>query len=454
MPTYKQAKMNKISLIIKREYLTRVKKKSFIVMTLIGPLMIALLMLSPILIDHFSKSTPKTIAVLDESKLFFDKFKEHDNVKYRYVFDDLQSEKDSLLGSNGDFALIYIPATQLNLPGKAVIYSKSQVPMDVTSYVKRVMSREIETTKMAASGIDPEILRSIKATVHIENVKIAVGDDQGTIKEQKSHSAINYAIGMAAGFFIYISIFVFGSQVLRGVLEEKTNRIIEVIISSVKPFQLMMGKILGLSLVGLTQFALWIILSVGIYAGFSNYYGPQGVTQQVQMAQTMNPQAQEVMAAANDGGLTEKFTEIVDSLPITNIILAFLFFFVFGFLIYGALFAAIGSAVDNETDTQQFMLPITVPLIIAFISLTSVLQNPDSTISLVLSLFPLTSPIVMMGRIAGGVPAWELATSMALLVLGFIGVTWLSAKIYRTGILMYGKKVNYKELWKWIRYHN
>ncbi|MFA8449464.1 MAG: ABC transporter permease [Bacteroidales bacterium] len=438
--------MNKISLIIKREYLTRVRKKSFLVLTLLGPIMIALLMFSPIIIDHFNKSTPKTIAVLDESKLYYDKFRTEDNYHFRYVFGDIDSQKDSISKGSGDYALLYIPKTQLNLPSKAALYSKAQIPFDLTSYISKTMSQEIENTKMAAIGIDPALRKSIKANVHIESYKL---DDEG--KESKSFNTVNYIIGIVSGLMVYFFIFFFGGQIMRGVLEEKTNRIVEVLVSSVKPFQLMMGKILGLSLVGLTQFVLWVILSFGVYQIAVTFVTPSNQSH-LNISQIQNPQIQEAIDNAGGNSLTNQLIEIIDNLPILNLVLAFAFFFIFGYLIYAALFAAIGSAVDNDTDTQQFMLPIVIPLIISMVSLSSILNNPDSSLSYFLSLFPLTSPIVMLGRIPLGVPTWELILSMILLVLGFIGTTWFAAKIYRTGILMYGKKVNYKELWKWIRY--
>ncbi|MFA8299463.1 MAG: ABC transporter permease [Hyphomicrobiales bacterium] len=434
--------MNKVSLIIQREYLTRVKKKSFIVMTLIGPILIGLLMLAPILIDKLTESDPKVIAVLDESNAFFDKFKENDNTKFKYVFGSLESQKDSLLKGD-NFALLYIPKTQVSLPSKAIIYSEKQVPFQTTDYIKGVMKREIESIKLSASGIDPSILQSIKANVDISTLKI---NEAG--EEQKSFSAANYALGYAGGFLIYIFIFMFGAQVMRGVMEEKTNRIVEVIVSSIKPFQLMMGKIIGICLVGLTQFILWIVFSFVIYLAVTHFvsFGDMAEVQST-TGMMVNPEVGEMT-----NSLTSKVFEIIDSIPIASIILSFLFYFVFGYLIYGALFAAIGSAVDNEADTQQFMLPITIPLIISIISISAVMNNPQSNVGFWLSMFPLTSPVVMMARIPFGVSTWELIVSMVLMVVGFVAVTWLAGKIYRTGILMYGKKVSYKELWKWIKY--
>jgi ABC-2 type transport system permease protein len=247
--------------------------------------------------------------------------------------------------------------------------------------------------------------------------------------------------------------------VMRGVMEEKMSRIVEVIVSSVKPFQLMMGKIIGVALVGLTQFLLWVILSTVVISFVSSTFmsGKSDEEKMEQMAkvkgmqnmQQMPPQAQEVMKSKG-----EKLTELLGTINFPVIIGSFIFFFLGGYLLYSALFAAIGSAVDSETDTQQFMLPVTMPLVLAYIVSASVMENPNGSVAFWFSMIPFTSPIVMMLRIPFGVPYWQIGLSMFLLILGFIFTTWLAAKIYRTGILMYGKKVSYGELWKWLRYHN
>ena len=262
------------------------------------------------------------------------------------------------------------------------------------------------------------------------------------------------AIGIFSGILIYFFIFLFGSQVMRGVIEEKTSRIIEVIVSSVKPFQLMMGKIIGIALVGLTQLLLWVVLTFSIVSIFQVSFSGNLPSNKTEILSTNNP-LQQIDAEKNinlDNGKINEVFEAIFSIDYATIILSFIFFFLFGYLIYAALFAAIGSAVDSESDTQQFMLPITIPLIFSIVMAQVIIQNPDGPLAFWLSIIPLTSPIIMMIRIPFGVPAFDLILSMTLLVLGFIGTTWMAGKIYRTGILMYGKKVNYKELWKWLWY--
>jgi ABC-2 type transport system permease protein len=256
-------------------------------------------------------------------------------------------------------------------------------------------------------------------------------------------------------------IVIFGSQVMRGVLEEKTNRIVEVIVSSVKPFQLMTGKIIGVAMVGLTQIFLWVILTFGIYTVFTSLYADTlNLRNQQEMLIKQNTMSG-IMDSSQQQAITDqinpqvdKIFSIIESINFGAIIGSFLFFFLGGYLLYSALFAAIGSAVDNETDTHQFMMPITIPLILAIIAAQFVVMNPDSSLLFWLSIIPFTSPVIMMIRIPFGVPTLDLVLSMIFLVVGFLATTWVAAKIYRTGILMYGKKINYKELWKWIRYHD
>ena len=267
-------------------------------------------------------------------------------------------------------------------------------------------------------------------------------------------------IGYLSGFLIYLFIFMFGAQVMRGVIEEKTSRIIEVIISSVKPFQLMMGKIIGIAFVGLTQFLLWVILTIMIVTGVKSAVFPEKDASQIK-AQTelistagsmQNIQGIDAVDAEQSMSEIENIFGSIENINFGIILGSFLFFFIGGYLLYAALFAAIGSAVDSEADTQQFMLPITIPLILSIIVMMNAIQTPDSPIAFWFSIIPFTSPVIMMVRIPFGVPYWQLFLSMGLLIITFIGATWVAAKIYRTGILMYGKKTTYKELWKWLRY--
>lgn len=460
--------MKKIILIIKREYLTRVKKKSFIVMTILGPVLMAALVIVPVYLATMANEV-KSVSVIDETGFFFGKFKDSESIKFNYLVSDVETAKSGF-SKSGTYALLYIPKTELALPTSAFLYSKTQVNINVKSYVKTVMSKQLEEMKLEAKLKDinlasgsnlttDDILKSIKTSVDINTIKI---DDKGT--EEKSYPEVSMILGMFGGILIYFFIFLFGSQVMRGVIEEKTSRIIEVIISSVKPIQLMMGKILGVGLVGLTQFMLWVVLTATIVTVATPMLSSKGSSKQLQ-EKVMESQFPGISKSASGEPMkeavnvddNEEMNEVVSAINTINfpvMIGSFLFFFVFGFLIYSSLFAAIGSAVDSEADTQQFMLPITVPLILAIVMAQFIIQEPQGPLAFWLSIFPLTSPVIMMIRIPFGVPYLDVILSMVILVLSFVGTAYLAAKIYRTGILMYGKKVNYKELWKWLTYKN
>ena len=458
--------MNKILLIIRREYLTRVRKRSFLVMTILGPLLMAAIVIIPVYIATMTNEV-KTVSVIDETGFFFGKFKDSEGVKFHYIVSDIWSTKASF-GKSGDYALLYIPKTELTLPTSGILYSKSQVNISTLSYIRNVMEKRVGELKLEAKirtlnlGTDAklttdDILRSIKASVTINPIKIG---NEG--KEEKSYPEVSMILGMFSGILIYFFIFLFGSQVMRGVIEEKTNRIIEVIVSSVKPFQLMMGKITGIGLVGLTQFLLWVVLTGTIVtivtSSFSTKIKSATATEQILKSQTKGSMAMQLTNAADStkiiGEQTNEAIAAIQSIDFPVMIGMFLFFFLFGYLLYAAFFAAVGSAVDSEADTQQFMLPLTVPLILAIVMAQFVIQEPNGPIAFWFSIIPLTSPIIMMIRIPFGVPYYQIILSMSLLVAGFLGATWLAAKIYRTGILMYGKKVSYKELWKWLKYKN
>lgn len=468
--------MNKIFLIIRREYLTRVRKRSFIVMTILGPLLMAAIFVIPIYLATM-QDEKRVVHVVDETGLFITKFGNTDNYNFIPQYTDLETAKKTLKQTAG-YALLYIPRTELNVPSQAMLYSDKQPSLNLKSYITGVMNREIEKQKLAAEIRDQirrntpgyktvadtaadnlmseTILKNIKTNINLVTYKIEEG---GT--EKKSFTEVNMIVGMVASLMIYMFIFMFGSQLMRGVIEEKTNRIVEVIVSSVKPFQLMAGKIIGVALVGLTQFLLWVVFTALIVGAFQTAFP----------AKFKMPAAQEKFIAgrqiqpetgvdestmniqANTGNETaNQIFEAISSINFPVMIVSFIFFFIGGYLLYGALFAAIGSAVDSEADTQQFMLPVTVPLIFAIVMMQYVINNPEGPLSWWLSMIPFTSPVIMMIRIPFGVPYAQLALSAALLVAGFLATTWVAAKIYRTGILMYGKKVNYAELWKWIRY--
>ena len=436
--------MNKIGLIIKREYLTRVRKRSFLIMTFLGPILMAAIYIIPIMLALHSSNEKMRIAVVDESHWFEERF--IDNKEHTFIplpGQPIDSVKALVKDGLFDMAL-YVPPTQLNIPSNAVIYSLKQVPMEVETYISGVMQKEIEDQKLMASGVDPSIVSAVKTDVNLQIMRM---DEKGNEKE--TFTKVQFTLGIILAMLVYMFILFFGGQVMQGVAEEKTNRIIEVIISSVKPFQLMMGKIIGVSLVALTQFLLWILLTGVLYVGFSAAVGlsnPGVLSSGTVMTQEIT--SNDIMSNES----VQHIVQIGQSIDFSTIIISFIIFFILGYLLYATLYAAIGSLVDNNTDSQQFTLPITVPLILAMISTFYIVNDPDSSLSVWLSMIPFTSPIAMMVRIPFGVPIWQIVLSVVILAGSFVFMTWFAAKIYRTGILMYGKKLSYKEIFKWLKY--
>lgn len=440
--------MNKLGIIIKREYLTRVKNKSFLIITFLGPIFFVALMIAPALLalNSDKMESKKAIAVLDETGWFDQKF---DNTETNtFVYHDENENIDSLkklVFEDIYDAILYIPGTSLNVPVNAKLYSDKQISMTLSSYIENTMKKEVEHKKLLASGIDPDIVKSANTNINVTNIRM---DSEN--KEETRYTELESIIGFVLAFVIYFSIFLFSSQVLRSVIVEKTNRIVEVIISSVKPFELMMGKIIGNALVGLTQFTAWIVLTLAIYFFASGIIlGPE------LMSPTGTVMTEEISKLAETTEAQDIMLEAVNMIQTINfsaILWSFLFYFLFGFLLYAALFAAIGGMVDNETDSNQFITILTIPLILAIICSPAMMENPENGLTLWLSMIPFTSPIAMMIRIPFGVPYMQLGISIILLILTFVLMTWIAAKIYRTGILMYGKKPTWKEIWKWLKY--
>ena len=434
----------KIGIIIEREYLTRVKKRSFLIITFLAPLFFAALMFLPaILMENSEKFDEKrNIAVCDESGMFVGKFDNTEINTFIYIDNSIDEAKQLVKDGVYD-GVVYIPATSLSVPTNAEIYSMKQLPMSLSSHIRSSMKQVVEHQKLLASGIDPAIVKASATTINLQTIKMDEKDG-----EQKSFSEFEFILGLFLALIIYFVIFIFGSQVMRGVIEEKTNRIIEVIVSSVKPFELMMGKIIGIALVGLTQFLLWGVLTLAI-TGVASTFLP---TQDVFSAGTvMTEQIAEATATADDSGMLTEVFEIINSINFKDIILCFLLYFIGGYFLYSAMFAAVGAAVDNETDTQQFVTPISLLLIIPMVCSSIIAAAPDSSFALWMSMIPFTSPVGMMLRIPFGVPIWQIAVSVVILYATFILFTWFASKIYRTGILMYGKKSTLKEIWRWIK---
>jgi ABC-2 type transport system permease protein len=431
--------MHKIWLIIQREYLTRVRKKSFVIMTLLGPLLLAMTMIVPVWLASLSDDS-ETIEVLDESGLFAGKFQNKGDLRFQTVNGSLEEAK-SRVKQNEKNSLLYIPKISLDRPEGIKFFSQENASLNTQFNLEEMLRKQIEEQKFARSGVDRSVLDKIKTDININTVNLK--EDE----EKSSNAGVNTAAGYIGGFLIYMFIFLYGVQIMRGVIEEKTNRIVEVMISSVKPFQLMMGKIAGIAAVGLTQFLLWIMLSFAVVTVVSSRFKVERFSDK-KIAETMKTTQNKEQA--------KEINEILSATHNLNLPLllgCFIFYFLGGYLLYGALFGAIGSAVDNETDTQQFMLPITIPLIMSFIvAQTVIIKDPNGPVAFWMSVIPFTSPISMMLRLPFGVPGWQIALSMVMLILGFIGTVWIAGRIYRVGILMYGKKVSYRELSKWLFY--
>lgn len=386
----------------------------------------------------------RTISVLDESGLFKDHFEDGDQLKYNMLAEVSLSEAKKLSEQAENYGLLYIPPIKnLDELSEAItFYSEDSPSLPVMNSVENAIEEKANTMKLKEAGIDAGLIKELR---------IRVNANQETFQGQETSklgSILKLAFGGVAGYLLFMFIIIYGNMIMRSVIEEKTSRIIEVIISSVKPIKLLLGKILGTSLAGITQFLAWVIL-LGIFSAIiSSIFGidPTSVqaSQQEMLSQGMESGAQDV--------IRDVMLEI-NTLPIANLVIMFLLFFVGGYLLYASLYAAIGAAVDNETDTQQFMLPIIMPLILAiYVGFFTVIENPHGTVSQVFSYIPFTSPVVMLMRIPFGVPLWQQLLSLFVLFATFIGTVWFAAKIYRVGILMYGKKASYKEIFKWLKY--
>jgi ABC-2 type transport system permease protein len=439
--------MNKILLIIQREYLSRVKKKSFIVLTILVPVLFIGMFagIGYLAVKGDDLADEKKIQVIDESGTFAGKLRNTHSVTYVYSSENFDSARTRFIANGYNFLLHIPPASS---PDEIELFSEKKPSASTIESVETNLSNIAEARRLQLAGIDTSVLAAAQKKVSIKAKQITEAGE----KDAQTYTA--YAIGFLSAFLIYVCLFIYGTQVMRGVIEEKVSRIVEVIISSVKPFQLMLGKIIGVGMVGLTQFLLWIVISVGLSTvGGTLMAGRAAQSAQVTQAQRAMGNSKELKQVNTPDKSMETIMQSIESIPVVYTISCFLFYFLFGYLLYSAIFAAVGSAVDNETETQQFMLPITLPLIFTFaLAQSFIINNPDSSLSVWLSMIPFTSPIAMMIRIPFGVPAWQLALSMFLLVLGFVCTTWVAARIYRVGILMYGKKASYKELAKWFMY--
>lgn len=436
--------MNHLSLIIKREYLTKIKNKSFIIMTFLSPLIMIALISIVAYLSQLNNDKKRTISILDESGLFSEIFKNTGNTTYNYISNSTVREAKAFVKEKEQYGLLYISNGDLETVSKSVrFYSEDSPSLTIISGLENKIERKLREEKLISNGLD------IK---QIENSRVNVSVAQESFEGQKSSKIDNIlklAFGGITGYLLFMFIIIYGNMIMRSVIEEKTSRIIEVIISSVKPIQLMMGKIIGTSLAGVTQFAIWIIL-LGVLSTILS------IVFNIDLMSVQTPQQEVVQQAMDNPVLQDEITLALQSfqnLPLANLIIAFLLFFIGGYLLYSSLYAAVGAAVDNETDTQQFMLPILMPLILAvYVGVFTVIDDPHGTVSMIFSFVPFTSPVVMLMRIPFGVPIWQQIVSLIILIGTFTSTVWFAAKIYRVGILMYGKKASYKELFKWLKY--
>ena len=437
--------MNKILLIIQREYITRVLKKSFWISSLLAPVLITAIYAIPIWLAMKDKEV-KRVEILDSSGLW----KKSDLVdkELEFVFTSgKEQELKMAFASKGFDAFVSIPEDVLANPKGVHIYSAKNIGMSLKQSVEKLIQNKVRQELLLKAGISSQIYESTQ--VDIDSKTITVSTDG---KETSSSSGGAMILAGIMGFVLYITLLLYGSQVMNGVIEEKSSRIIEVIISSVKPYQLLLGKIIGVGLVGLTQFLLWIVLTIGLTQITGKFYGEKVQNNLAQIQKIDSEKQSDVISKVDEESPMSEVSKVLESTNIPMIIAAFLFYFFVGYMLYSSLFAAIGSAVESATEAQQFTFIVMVPIILSFLMAQYTMQDPDSNIAFWASMIPFTSPINMMVRLPYGVPGWELILSMTLLVLGFLGCSWVSARIYRVGILMYGKKVTWKELGKWLFY--
>ena len=442
--------MSKISLIIEREYLTRVQKKSFILMTILSPIVMVALIFAPIWLAQLSSDEVRQIAIIDQTGLYKNIYENSEEYQFTYT-QGILNPAEMRAEESQPYAYVIIKDNLLNNPKGMTIYSQKQITNSCESMITSQMEEFLKNEKLLSYNIPniKQIIDDSDINLHVDTIRL---EEDGA--ETQTSSEMVMVIGMAMTLIIYMFLMLYGGQVMSSVMQEKTNRIVEVMVSSVKPFELMIGKITSIGLVGLTQLGIWILFIIGIFlsAGaifsFSGGMDTANIENMTAVAGNMNG----VDAAQLTGkmGAMQEIQNMLGSINLTQLLICFVLFFIGGYILYASLFAAIGSAVDNESDTQQFMVPITF-IIILYAGIFSA-ENPDGPLAMWCSMIPFTSPIVMMVRIPFGVSTWELIVSMIILYGSAIGLAWVAGRIYRVGILMYGKKPSYKEMIKWIRY--
>ena len=454
-----------INTVIAREYLTKVKKKSFLLTTFLVPVIMAAAIVVMALVMTKVGDRAQSVAVIDQSGIAMPYLvSDRANTYVDFSGEDPESFKNRLEEFDMDVLVVVSPMDTASKSVSVQAYSRKPLGVDFASSVGSKVDDAVEAYRISSYGIDNlgQIMKDVRSDVKVTEYTL---DDSG--KETVSESGIYMAVSMILGIFIFMFITLFGSMVMSSVIEEKASRVVEVLISSAKSTELMFGKIIGVALVALTQFLLWIILTLVIVTAVSGFFGdrlktlsdPQQITQMTQgmgvdagaLENLGVAAADTASVAAPAGGEMGVVVTTLANIPWGTLIVSFFLFFIFGYLLYASLFAAIGSAVENEADTQQLQIPLTIPLMVAYMIVFVAFRNPDGPVAFWGSMIPFTSPIVMLARIPYGVPFWQLALSIVLLILTFVACAWLSAKIYKVGILMYGKKSTFKDLWKWLK---
>jgi len=437
--------MNHLSLITKREYLNKVKNKSFIIMTFLSPLIMVALFALIAYLTQLNNDKVRIISVLDESSLFASEFKSTESTKYDILTSVTLEDAKKIVQESENYGLLYIPKADSieAIADKIKFYSEESPSLIVMEKIEARIEDKARNIKLKNSGLDPELIDALNVRI---NTNLETFDGE---KTSKLGGGLKLAFGGAAGYLLFMFIIIYGNMIMRSVIEEKTSRIIEVIISSVKPIQLLLGKIFGTSLAGITQFLIWIVIGGVLMAVVSAVFG-------INMSEGQMAQQEMMNQVSNNAAMQNEVDLVIQemwNLPLVNLMIMFILFFIGGYLLYGSLYAAIGAAVDSETDTQQFMMPLLMPLMLAiYVGFFTVIENPHGTVSQVFSYIPFTSPVVMLMRIPFGVPIWQQLLSVAILFGTFFLTVIFAAKIYRVGILMYGKKPSYKELVKWLKY--
>lgn len=441
--------MNNLFLVAQREFLTRVRKPTFLIMTLLGPILILALYGGIIWLALMEEKEVLVVQIVDESEVRaapeIIALNRNPDIQFVLTGDDLSAASEKLIAGTAEYnAVLYLPRDVVNSPGGITLGFVNRPSMSLVRSLEYTCQKAVENYRLRAFDIDPSLYEMVRAPFHIK---------QYTLKDDGSRSRANeapYILGYVAGLIMYISVLLYGAQTMRGVMEEKTSRVSEILVSSVRPFHLMMGKIMGIASVGLLQFLIWIVFSAGGVVLLAYLFLPEALRDPDQLKLLMEQQAQTSLNEGSEGLDISRIADIFRSVDLGVMIPSFLFFFLGGYLFYSALFAAVGSLVDSEADTQQFSLPITLPLIFSIAIGMSVLNNPDGHLATLFSIIPFTSPVVMMVRIPFGVGLGEFFLSAGILVLSFIASVWVSARIYRVGILLYGKRPLWRDLWRYV----